>query len=80
MGGGGDDSSPNINGLPRAVIKESVRDHGNAKIIDCLRVPQAQGIPFLVTRQTICLKEPLVVEEPGLDLGEALYRDQSWRS
>jgi hypothetical protein len=40
-----------------------------------LRVPQTQGIPFLVTKQTICLKEPPVVEEPGLDLGEALYHD-----
>jgi hypothetical protein len=44
-----------------------------------LRVPQAQGIPFLVTRQPICLKEPPGVEEPGLDLGEALYHDQSQR-
>jgi hypothetical protein len=41
-GWGEEESSPTVNELPRAVIKESVRDHGNAKIID--RLP-AQGAP-----------------------------------
>jgi hypothetical protein len=39
---GEEESSPTVNELPRAVIKESVRDHGNAKIID--RLP-SQGAP-----------------------------------
>jgi hypothetical protein len=33
-GWGEEESSPTVHDLPRTVIKESVRDHGNAKIID----------------------------------------------
>jgi hypothetical protein len=45
-GWGEEESSPTVHDLPRAMIKESGRDHGNAKIIDRLPAQGASGSKF----------------------------------
>jgi hypothetical protein len=45
-GWGEEESSPSVHDLPRVVIKESGRDHGNAKIIDRLPAQGASGSKF----------------------------------
>jgi hypothetical protein len=51
-GRGEEESSPSVNELQRAMIQESVRDHGNAKIIDRLLAQGAPGSKYPISGHT----------------------------